>query len=53
MLAAGFAMGGKVGWLTLVYAVTIGPIMHVTIPLFATPDPLPRRRRPPPFANRN
>jgi uncharacterized membrane protein YczE len=42
VLLAGFAMGGKIGWLTLVYAVTIGPIMHVTIPLFATPDPAPR-----------
>jgi uncharacterized membrane protein YczE len=39
VLLVGFAMGGKVGWLTLVYAVTIGPIMHVTIPMFATPDP--------------
>ena len=36
MLVVGFAMGGKVGWVTLVYAVTIGPIVHVTIPMFAT-----------------
>lgn len=40
VLGAGFLMGGTVGWITLVYAVTIGPVMHVTIPLFATPDPV-------------
>jgi uncharacterized membrane protein YczE len=41
VLIAGFLMGGTVGWLTLVYAVTIGPVMHMTIPLFAMKDPAP------------
>lgn len=43
VLIAGFAMGGTVGWITLVYAVTIGPVMHVTIPLFAFKDPVVER----------
>jgi uncharacterized membrane protein YczE len=43
VLVAGFAMGGTVGWMTLVYAVTIGPVMHVTIPLFAFKDPVVER----------
>jgi len=35
VLAVGFALGGTVGIGTLLYAVTIGPLAHVTIPLFA------------------
>ncbi len=41
VLTCGFLMGGKIGWMTLVYAVAIGPAMHVTIPMFATRDPDP------------
>jgi uncharacterized membrane protein YczE len=33
-LAAGWALGGTVGIGTIVYALTIGPIVHLTLPLF-------------------
>lgn len=39
VLAVGWLLGGNVGVGTVVYAVTIGPLVHVTIPLFG-----PRRR---------
>ncbi len=32
VLGIGFALGGTVGWGTLVYALAIGPIVHRTIP---------------------
>jgi uncharacterized membrane protein YczE len=35
VLLAGFLMGGTVGWMTLVYAVAIGPVIHVVAPWFA------------------
>jgi uncharacterized membrane protein YczE len=35
VLVAGWLLGGNVGLGTLVYAVAIGPLVHVTIPLFA------------------
>jgi len=35
VLAAGWLLGGNVGAGTVVYAVAIGPLVHVTIPLFA------------------
>jgi uncharacterized membrane protein YczE len=38
-LAVGFLLGGSVGWITLVYALSIGPLAHVFIPLLAVPDP--------------
>lgn len=41
VLITGFFMGGTAGWLTLVYALAIGPIVHVTIPLLSVPDPTP------------
>jgi uncharacterized membrane protein YczE len=41
VLLVGFALGGQVGWITLIFAVTIGPISHVMIPLLALPDPEP------------
>lgn len=34
VLAAGIALGGSVGVATIVFAVAIGPIAHVTIPYF-------------------
>jgi len=37
VLAVGFALGGTVGVGTVLYAVAIGPIAHVTIPAFAHP----------------
>ncbi len=39
VLAIGFVLGGQVGWITLIFAVSIGPISHVMIPLLALPDP--------------
>jgi uncharacterized membrane protein YczE len=35
VLAAGWLLGGNVGLGTVLYAVTIGPLVHVTIPYFA------------------
>lgn len=35
VLAAGWSLGGTVGIGTVLYAVTIGPIVHLTLPLFA------------------
>lgn len=39
VLAAGWLLGGNVGIGTIAYAVTIGPLVHVTIPLFARQRP--------------
>jgi uncharacterized membrane protein YczE len=35
VLAAGWLLGGNVGLGTVLYAVSIGPLAHVFIPLFA------------------
>lgn len=35
VLGAGFALGGTIGVGTLLYAVAIGPLTHLTIPLFS------------------
>ena len=52
MLIVGFLLGGTIGIGTVVYAVTIGPIAHVTIPAFSRgrfprehepTDPAPRQ----------
>jgi uncharacterized membrane protein YczE len=39
VLAIGFLLGGQVGWITLIFAITIGPIAHVMIPLCSIADP--------------
>jgi uncharacterized membrane protein YczE len=39
VLAAGWLLGGTVGWATLLYAVAIGPLAHVFIPLFSVRPP--------------
>ncbi len=39
VLLIGFLLGGQVGWITLIFALTIGPIAHVMIPLLAIGDP--------------
>lgn len=39
VLAVGWLLGGTVGVGTLVYAVGIGPLAHVLLPLFAVPPP--------------
>jgi uncharacterized membrane protein YczE len=41
VLAAGWLLGGTVGWATLLYAVAIGPLAHVFIPLFSVRPPAP------------
>ena len=44
-LAVGWWLGGNVGWGTLAFAVLIGPLCGITLPLF---DHQPRRAVPPP-----
>jgi uncharacterized membrane protein YczE len=39
VLAAGWLLGGTVGVGTVVYAVCIGPLAHVFVPLFSRPEP--------------
>jgi uncharacterized membrane protein YczE len=54
VLAVGWLLGGTVGWATLLYAVAIGPLAHLFIPLFsvrpaepaATADAPPRTAPP-------
>jgi uncharacterized membrane protein YczE len=48
VVAAGFLLGGRVGVGTLVYALSIGPIVHVTIPALwrGRPEDVPRRGDP-------
>jgi uncharacterized membrane protein YczE len=45
VLGLGWALGGAVGWGTLVYALAIGPLMHLAVPLLALrprPAAIPR-----------
>ncbi|MFI5910661.1 YitT family protein [Dactylosporangium sp. NPDC051541] len=46
VLAVGWLLGGSVGVGTVLYAVAIGPLTHITIPLFALEPVRPRSRRP-------
>src|SRR5262249_46021882 len=39
VLAVGFALGGQIGPITVLYALGIGPLAHVMIPIFAVRDP--------------
>jgi uncharacterized membrane protein YczE len=39
VLLIGWLLGGTVGWLTLLFAVSIGPLAHVLIPLLSMADP--------------
>jgi uncharacterized membrane protein YczE len=41
VLAAGFALGGTVGIDTLLYALPIGPVAHISIPLTTVPAATP------------
>jgi uncharacterized membrane protein YczE len=43
VVAVGFLLGGTLGIGTVIYAVTIGPLVHITLPLFnvRTPEPAP------------
>lgn len=45
VLTVGWALGGNVGIGTLIYALCIGPIVHVTVPAFSLPAE-PARTRP-------
>lgn len=40
VVLAGWVLGGTVGLGTLVYALAIGPLVHVLMPRFSVPDPL-------------
>jgi uncharacterized membrane protein YczE len=41
VLAAGAALGGTVGVGTVVYALSIGPLVHVLLPRLTVPQPVP------------
>ena len=49
VVAAGFLLGGTVGVGTIVYAVSIGPLTHIFLPLFMI-DPQKQRHSPVPEA---
>ncbi len=38
VLFVGWLLGGTVGWVTLLFAVSIGPLAHVMIPLLSVRD---------------
>jgi uncharacterized membrane protein YczE len=42
VLLIGWLLGGNVGWGTLAFAMGIGALVHITIPLFALTPPQPR-----------
>lgn len=42
VLALGFALGGAVGVGTIAFALAIGPLVHITLPLFARPTIQPQ-----------
>jgi uncharacterized membrane protein YczE len=46
VLIAGWLLGGTVGVATLLFAVTIGPLAHVFIPLFSVDSPSPAEQAP-------
>ena len=41
VLAAGFALGGTIGLGTVLYALSIGPLLHVLLPAFTIREPVP------------
>ncbi|MFG6278217.1 hypothetical protein [Microbacterium sp. 5K110] len=45
VLVAGWLLGGTVGIGTVVFALGIGPLVHVALPLLAAPEPQRRPRR--------
>jgi len=47
VLVAGWLLGGTVGVGTVVYAVCIGPLAHVFVPLFSRPAPPEQAAREP------
>ena len=47
VLAAGWLLGGTVGVGTVVYAVCIGPLAHIFVPLFSRPRSAAAQERSP------
>jgi uncharacterized membrane protein YczE len=47
VLVGGVALGGTVGIGTVVYAVSIGPLVHVLLPRLTVPPPAPKQSRRP------
>ncbi len=43
VLVLGWLLGGTVGIGTVVFALGIGPLVHIAMPLLAAPKPAPRR----------
>ena len=41
VLAVGFTLGGTVGLGTVVYALSIGPLLQLLLPAFTIREPLP------------
>ena len=41
VLAVGFALGGTIGLGTVVYALSIGPLLHLLLPPFTIREPIP------------
>ena len=41
VLAVGFALGGTIGLGTVVYALSIGPLLHLLLPPFTIREPVP------------
>ncbi|WP_237534925.1 hypothetical protein [Streptomyces sp. SID3343] len=48
VLAVGFVLGGSIGLGTVVYALAIGPLVQVFLPLLAVPEHRPTRPTAPP-----
>lgn len=44
VLVLGWLLGGTVGIGTVIFALGIGPLVHIAMPLLATPRPAPRLR---------
>jgi uncharacterized membrane protein YczE len=44
VLAIGFVLGGTIGVGTVLYAVGIGPLVHVLLPLLTVPERVPQAR---------
>jgi uncharacterized membrane protein YczE len=43
VLAVGAALGGTVGLGTVLYALSIGPLVHALLPRMTVPQPAPAR----------
>jgi uncharacterized membrane protein YczE len=50
VLAVGFLLGGTIGIATVLYALSIGPLTQLFLPLFSVREPAPEPPRPIPAA---